>query len=304
MMIVPPFLNPGDRIRIVSPAGKVSDKKIIPGIELLRQQGFEVIHGKNVFGQHFQYSGTDGQRAADLQEAMDDPETKAIICSRGGYGTARLLGYLNFSTLKDTPKWLVGFSDITVLHSVFNKLGIASIHGPMPGFFVQNEKPSASFLQLLSFLAGESPVYDFTPRQQNRKGQVQGELVGGNLSLLYSLRGTPYDLNTDGKILFLEDLSEYLYHLDRIMINLRLSGKLEKLAGLVVGNFTDMKDNENPFGKSVEEIILDAVRDYRFPVCFNFPSGHIDENMPLIFGAEYQLSVAASACTLKTLGDG
>jgi len=302
-MIIPPFLKSGDRVRIVSPAGKVPAEKIIPGIELLRNQGFDVLTGKNVFGQHFQYSGTDEQRTADLQEAINDPLTKAIVCSRGGYGTARLLGLLDFSALKNNPKWLVGFSDITALHSAFNKLGIASIHGPMPGFFIQNEKPSESFLKLLSFLTGQIPDYNFAAHPQNRNGQAQGELVGGNLSLLYSLSGTLYDLDTDGKILFLEDLSEYLYHLDRMMVNLRLSGKLEKLAGLVVGKFTDMKDNENPFGKSADEIIFDAVKDYDFPVCFGFPSGHIDENMPLILGTEYQLSVY-SDCNLKMIANG
>lgn len=302
-MNIPPFLKKGDRIRIVSPAGKVSAKKIIPGIELLRNEGFEVLIGQHVFGEHFQFSGTDSERAADLQEAIDDPQTRAIICARGGYGSVRLLEQLDFSLLKANPKWLIGFSDITVLHSVFNSLGLASIHGAMPGFYLQQEQASESFQKLMQILSGETLTYQFETSSFNRSGSAQGEIVGGNLSLLYSLKGTLFDLKTEGKILFIEDLSEYLYHLDRMMVNLRLSGKLEKLAGLIVGGFTEMKDNDNPFGKTVEEIILDAVRDYTFPVCFNFPAGHIDENMPLVLGSRYELNVDSS-CNLRMLTNG
>ncbi len=302
-MIIPPFLKKGDRIRIVSPAGKVAAEKIMPGIELLRNEGFEVLIGQHVFGEHFQFSGTDRERAADLQEAIDDPQTRAIICSRGGYGTVRLLEYLNFSALKQNPKWLVGFSDITVLHSVCNSLGIASIHGAMPGFYLQHELASESFNKLMLVLLGNPLFYQFETTAYNRDGTVRGELIGGNLSLIYSLSGTSFDMETEGKILFIEDLSEYLYHLDRMMMNLRLSGKLKNLAGMVVGGFTEMKDNESPFGKSVEEIILDAVRDYSFPVCFNFPAGHIDENMPLVLGANYELKFDSS-CNLKMIANG
>lgn len=302
-MIIPPFLKSGDRIRIVAPAGKISPEKIMPGIELLRNQGFEVLIGNHVFDANFQYSGTDHQRTADLQEAIDDPQTKAIICARGGYGSVRLIEYLNFSELKSNPKWLVGFSDITVLHSVFHTLGIASIHGAMPGFYIQNEQASDSFFSLIDTITGKASDINFDTSSFNRNGIAKGELVGGNLSLLYSLNSSPYDLQTEGKILFIEDLSEYLYHLDRMMMNLRLSGKLTKLAGLVVGSFTEMKDNESPFGKSVEEIILEAVRGYDFPVCFNFPAGHIDQNLSLIMGAKYQLSVG-SDCTLQIANNG
>ena len=303
-MIVPPFLKSGDRIRIVSPAGKVSAEKVIPGIELLRNEGFEVLIGEHVFGESFQFAGTDLQRAADFQEALNDPETKAIICARGGYGSIRMMEYLDFSNLLQKPKWLIGFSDVTVLHSVFTKLGIASVHGAMPGFYLHEGRASDSFLRLIETLKGNPLNYHFETSPLNRNGQAKAELVGGNLSLLYSLNGTPYDLQTEGKILFIEDLSEYLYHLDRMMMSFRLSGKLENLAGIVAGSFTEMKDNEKPFGKSVEEIILDAVRDYNFPVCFNFPAGHIDNNMPLVLGAECLFSVAGSGCTLKMVENG
>ncbi|HCR92167.1 MAG TPA: LD-carboxypeptidase [Prolixibacteraceae bacterium] len=302
-MHIPPFLKSGDRIRVVSPAGKIRAEKVMPGIELLREQGLEVVIGEHVFAEHFQYAGTDLQRVDDLQLALDDPKTKAIICARGGYGSIRILEYLNFSAIKKNPKWMVGFSDITILHSVFNKLELASIHGAMPGFFIQNGQPSESFRNLLATLTGNPTIYNFDAHPQNRNGEARGELVGGNLSLLYSLSGTPYDLVTRGKILFIEDVAEYLYHLDRMMMNLRLSGKLEKLAGLLVGSFTETKDNESPFGKSVEEIILDAVRDYDFPVCFGFPAGHIDRNMPVILGAGYSL-LAASSCKLEMQHNG
>lgn len=291
-MIIPSNLQPGERIRIVSPAGKVQKDKVLPGIKLLQDEGFEVIIGNHVFDKHFQYAGTDQHRAADLQEAIDDPETKAIVCARGGYGSVRILEKIDFSSLQKNPKWIVGFSDVTVLHSVLNKLGIASIHGAMPGFFLDNKKPSRSFYSLIDLLLTGRSKIQCQSDPSNRKGQARGELVGGNLSLLYSLQGTPWQLETTGKILMIEDLSEYLYHLDRMMQNLKLAGQLKDLAGLVVGGFTEMKDNDSPFGKSAHEIILEAVQDYQFPVCFDFPAGHIPKNLPLMLGGHYQLEVA------------
>jgi muramoyltetrapeptide carboxypeptidase len=250
-----------------------------------------VIIGKHVFDKHFQYAGTDQQRAHDFQEAIDDLEAKAIICARGGYGTVRIIEKLDFSPLLKNPKWMVGFSDVTVIHSVLNHLRIASIHGAMPGFFVENKKPTRSFFSLLETITTGKSHIETGTHELNRKGICSGELVGGNLSLIYSLQGTPYQLETSGKILLIEDLSEFLYHLDRMMQNLRLAGQLKNLAGLVVGGFTEMKDNENPFGKTASEIILEAVRDYSFPVCFDFPIGHIPKNLPVILGADYQLEV-------------
>lgn len=291
-MIIPPFLKPGDRIRIVSPAGKVKKDKILPGIELLQDEGFEVVVGRHVFGKNFQYSGTDPQRAADLQEAINDPETRAIICARGGYGSLRIIEKIDFSPLLRNPKWMVGFSDVTAFHLILNKLGIASIHGAMPGFFLDDNKPSKSFFSLMELLSSGSSDVKIQAEETNRSGSCSGELVGGNLSLVYSLQGTPWQLETSGKILFIEDISEYLYHLDRMMQNLRLAGQLKNLAGLVVGGFTDMKDNDSPFGKSAYEIILEAVQDYQFPVCFNFQAGHIPKNLALMFGGTYRLEVA------------
>jgi muramoyltetrapeptide carboxypeptidase len=297
-MVVPPFLRTGDRIRIVAPAGKVQKEKVAPGIELLQDEGYEVIVGKHVFGKHFQYSGNDQQRAADLQEAINDQETKAIICARGGYGTVRLIERLDFSPLLKKPKWLVGFSDITILHSVLNKLGIASIHGAMPGFFLENKKPTRSFFSLMDLLKTGKSGCETPVNPQNRKGNCSGELIGGNLSLIYSLQGSAWQLDTTGKILLIEDVSEYLYHLDRMMQNLRLTGQLKTLAGLVVGGFTELKDNDSPFGQTAYEIILEAVHDYHFPVCFDIPIGHIPKNLAVMLGGKYQLEVAEN-CRLS-----
>jgi len=297
-MIFPEFLQKGDRIRIVAPAGKVSKEKVLPGIELLQDVGYEILIGKHVFDRHFQYAGTDQQRATDLQEAINDPKTKAIICARGGYGSVRIIEKLDLSMLLKNPKWFVGFSDITVFHAVLNKLGLASIHGAMPAFFIENRKPSKSFHSLMEVLHSGNCGVELPSNPLNRKGSSSGDLVGGNLSLLYSLQGTSWQLDAKGKILLIEDLSEYLYHLDRIMQNLKLSGQLNGLAGLVVGAFTEMQDNESPFGKSAYEIIQEAVEGYHFPVCFDFPVGHIPKNLSLVLGANYHLEVG-DYCALK-----
>lgn len=299
-MLFPEYLKRGDRIRIVSPSGKVSKDKVLQGIELLHDEGFEVILGRHVFGRHFQYAGTDQQRAADFQEAINDPETKAIISARGGYGSVRIIEKLDFSPMLCHPKWLVGFSDITVFHLVLNRLGIASIHGVMPAFFLENKKPSKSFFSLMKALLLGTSVVESVSHSLNRTGNASGELIGGNLSLIYSLQGTPWQIETKGKILLLEDLSEYLYHIDRMMQNLKLSGKLSELSGLVVGGFTELHDNESPFGKSAYEIIRNAVEEYDYPVCFDIPSGHIPKNLSLLLGATYQLEVG-NPCILKRI---
>jgi len=299
-MIIPPFLKRGDRIRIISPAGKVQKDKILSGIELLLEEGFEVIVGNHVFDRYFQYAGYDRQRAADLQEAIADADTKAIICARGGYGTVRILEMTDFSGLFKNPKWIAGFSDVTVLHNLLNKYRIASIHGAMPGFFLENKKPSKSFFSLMELLRNGTSIIESPNHELNRVGSCSGELVGGNLSLIYSLQGTPWQLDTNGKILVIEDLSEYLYHLDRMMQNLKLTGQLKNLAGLVVGGFTEMKDNDSPFGKTAYEIIFDAVRDYSYPVCFDVSVGHIPKNISLMLGGNYHLEVSEN-CILKLL---
>jgi len=299
-MLFPDYLKRGDRIRIISPAGKVAKDKVLSGIELLQDEGFEVVIGRHVFDRHFQYSATDQQRAADFQEAINDAETKAIVCARGGYGSARLLNNLDFSPMLQNPKWLVGFSDITVFHLVLNWMEIASIHGVMPAFFLENKKPSKSFFSLIKIMLSGVSEIEAIPNTLNRKGIASGQLIGGNLSLIYSLQGTPWQIDAAGKILLIEDLSEYLYHIDRMMQNLKLSGTLSQLAGLVVGGFTEMQDNESPFGKSAYEIIHDAVKEYSYPVLFDIPVGHIPKNLSVILGANYQLEVG-NTCHLKRI---
>ncbi|WP_163715610.1 S66 peptidase family protein [Mangrovibacterium lignilyticum] len=300
-MLQPSFLNPGDRIRIVSPAGKIKDEKVLPSVKSLEYEGFEVLIGKHMLASHFQFAGTDQERLQDLQEALDDPKCKAIICSRGGYGAIRIAGQLNFSRYRENPKWLVGFSDITVLHGLFQNQGFCSVHGPMPAYYKKKEHPTESYHQLIRLLRGEIPAYAFESHPLNRTGKAEGELCGGNLSIVYSLLGTNLEVNTEGKVLFIEDLSEYLYHLDRMMQSLKFSGKLKGLKALLVGSFTEMKDNDSPFGQSVEEIILEAVKDYNYPVYFNCPSGHIDENMPLVFGHNYSLNQQDEIVRLKPI---
>lgn len=290
-MIKPDYLKAGDRIRIVSPAGFIKEEKVMPGVDLLREQGFEVILGDHVFERQFQFAGTDRQRLADLQQAFDDPICKAVICSRGGYGAIRIAEKINFARFREHPRWLVGFSDITVLHAGLQKEGYCSIHGAMPGYYLKEGQPSQSFLELINVLKGRKTETTILPHEQNRPGNASGKLTGGNLSLLYCVMGTPLEPDTDGKILFIEDISEYLYNIDRMMQSLKFAGKLRNLCALVVGEFTETKDNESPFGQTVEQIITNAVSEYSYPVCFGLPSGHDDINLPLVLGADYSLLV-------------
>ena len=281
----PPFLKPGDKIRIVSPAGKIEENEVLPAVKWLTEQGFEVELGKHVFARHFQYAGTDRERLEDVQTALDDPDASSIICSRGGYGTVRIIDKLNFSGFLQKPKWVVGFSDITVLHSCLQHLGIATIHGAMPRyFFDEKEQVSESLESMMNLLTGKEVEYTVPSNVSNRPGIATGEITGGNFSIVSSLLGTKYEMDTRGKILFLEDLDEYLYHTDRMANQLKLAGKLNNLAALIIGDFTDMKDNESPFGKTVHEIILEAVEEFDYPVCFGFPAGHNKKNLALAFG--------------------
>ncbi|MFV0589900.1 MAG: LD-carboxypeptidase [Draconibacterium sp.] len=300
-MIQPSPIKPGSKIRIVSPAGKISDQYVLPAAEWLQKQGYRVELGQHIFSSYFQFAGTDAQRLHDLQEALDDPDCDVILCSRGGYGTVRIIDKLDFSNFLENPKWLVGFSDITILHSCINNYNVPTIHGVMPRFFMDKDgNPTENLQTLMQLLSGKNIRYSIPSEAANRKGKVKAELVGGNLSIISSLQGTIYDLDTDGKILFLEDIDEYLYHTDRMMHQLLLSGKLDKLAGLILGDFTDMKDNESPFGKTVQEIISDAVEDFSYPVCFGFPAGHDKRNLALIFGKEWEMNVDDQHVTLNS----
>lgn len=287
-MIQAPYLKKGDKIAIVASARKISMEEINPAIAILKSWGLEIVPGKNLFKSDNQFSGTDKERAEDLQTMLDDPSVKAIISARGGYGTIRIIDAIDFTKFKQHPKWIVGYSDITVLHSHIHNLGIETLHATMPINFTKNASATES---LRKALFGEHLMYETEKHLLNREGNAEGELIGGNLSLIYALTGSISDIHTQGKILFLEDLDEHLYHIDRMMMNLKRSGKLDHLAGLVVGGMTDMKDNAIPFGKTAEEIIIDTVKEYSYPVCLNFPAGHIDKNMAIYFGKKVKLIV-------------
>ncbi|WP_297088748.1 LD-carboxypeptidase [uncultured Draconibacterium sp.] len=299
-MITPLPLHAGATIRIVSPAGKIKEEHVLPAAKWLQEQGYVVKLGKNVFAQHYQFAGTDEQRLHDVQEALDDPHCAAIICSRGGYGTVRIINRIDFTQFVAKPKWLVGFSDITILHACLNNLGVPTLHGVMPRyFFTKDNEPGDSLISMMKLIRSEGIEYQLEGSNFNKTGRAKAPLVGGNLSIITSLQGTKYDIDTDGKILFLEDIDEFLYHTDRMVHQLKLSGKLENLSGLVLGDFTDMKDNESPFGQTVHEIINEAVKDKDYPVCYGFPGGHDKKNLALAFGCEWELEAAESGAKLR-----
>ncbi|MCX6257191.1 MAG: LD-carboxypeptidase [Bacteroidia bacterium] len=291
-MKTPASLHPGDRIGIVAPARKILPVEIQAGIRKLESWGLEVVTGIHLYGSDNQYSGTDKERADDLQTMLDDSTIKAIISARGGYGTVRIIEMLDFTQVALNPKWIIGYSDMTVLHSHLSKnLGTESLHAVMPFKFPADGSDDNSVISLKKALFENNCEYQFNADLLNRKGEATAELTGGNLSILYSLRGTNFDIDTEGKILFIEDVDEYLYHIDRMIMNLKLGGKLKGLKGLLVGGMTDMKDNTVPFGKTAYEIIADAVKDYSFPLAFGFPAGHGDPNLALIMGRKTSLEV-------------
>ena len=298
----PPKLRPGDTIALVAPARSITEEKLADCIQSLENWGLKVLPGANLLSEYHQYAGTDAQRAADLQAALDNPKVKAIMTARGGYGTLRVVDQLDLSVLKNNPKWIIGFSDLTVLAMDAVKQGVQAIHGPMAISWdgKTGNQTSFNYLRELLMETGEAQ-YKYQPLSGEfcRPGQARGPLIGGNLSLLVNMIGTPSDFDTKGKILFIEDLDEYFYHFDRMLLHLKRAGKLEGLAGLIAGGFTDVHDNSTPFGKEIPEIILDAVGDYDFPVCFDFPCGHWPQNYPLILGAEAKLSVSHSQVELS-----
>ena len=291
-MNYPSPLHPGDKIAIVSPAGKVNPEYVENARQLLLHEKFEVKIYPHAFGEFHQFSGTDQERAGDMQQALDDPTVKAILFSRGGYGSLRTLMHLDWQGFDRNPKWLIGFSDITVFHSCLSLKGVASIHGVMPAFFFENGLRTDSLDRLLDLLRGNSLNYSIEPNILNLPGTCHGELAGGNLSLLYSLRGTSLDLLYDGKVLFIEDISEFDYHLDRMMMNLKFGGALSRLAGIIVGYFTDTKIPASPFGKNAYGIIREAVEELNIPVIFGFQAGHELPNYPLIMGGEITMNVS------------
>jgi len=295
--MTPNTLKYNDQIRIISPSGVINPDYIDGAKKMLASWGLQPSEGHYTRAEYGRFAGTHSQRVADVQQALDDPGVKAILCSRGGYGLAPIIDKLDFSGFQKSPKWLIGFSDISILHNAITNLGIASIHGVMTKYFTELP-PEAEQLQLIKdILFGKFPTYTLPPQPLNRAGQATGKLIGGNLSVLLGLRGSKFDMQLQNNILFLEDVGEKPYQIDRMMQSLRLSGALAQISGLVVGQFSET--SEDPLmNRSIVEIIYDAVSDYDYPVCFDFPAGHVDYNLPLVLGTQAHLNVTSAGATL------
>ncbi len=287
-MITPPYLKKGDTIAIVATARKNIDDNLKFATTLLQSWGLNVKIGSTIGLDLNQLAGSDAQRAEDFQNQMDNQNIKAIWCVRGGYGTVRIIDLLDFTVFKQHPKWIIGFSDVTVLHNHLNTMGFKSIHGIMP---VSSKATEKAIESLRISLFGEKLQYQIPTHAMNRLGKASGELVGGNLSILFSLMGSQSAINCDDKILFLEDLDEYLYHIDRMMINLQRNGCLESIKGIIVGSMTKMKDNDIPWGKDALQIIEDVTKKYDIPIMYNFPAGHIQDNRALIMGNKITMQI-------------
>ena len=296
-MITAKKLQKGDKIGIISTARKITKEELESAIKIIEGWGLTIVLGKNIYNDSNQFSGTINERANDLQCMIEDKQVKAILCARGGYGTIQIIDFINFSKLYTNPKWIIGYSDVTVLHSQLNKLSVSSMHATMPINFKTNTLESLESLKKCLF--GIQNTITYASNRYNKYGKIKGEVVGGNLSILYSLLGSDSDLDTKNKILFIEDLDEYLYHIDRMMMSLKRNKKFEGLKGLIVGGMSDIKDNTIPFGKNAQEIILDHIKQYSFPVCFNFPAGHLNDNRCILFGVESTLEITKEKVVLK-----
>lgn len=297
-MATPPFLKKDNNVAIVSTARKISKEELKPAIQLLESWGLKAVLGKTIGAEENQFAGSDDLRATDFQQMLDDPKIKAIWCARGGYGTVRIIDKLDFSAFKKSPKWIVGYSDVTVLHSHIHNFRIETLHAQMC-LEIENKTEEARE-SIRKVLFGEA--YSIEMKRTDSVaplGILKDELIGGNLSVLYSLCGSTSEMKTDGKILFIEDLDEMLYHVDRMMMNLKRSGYLKNLKALIIGGMTEMKDNKVYFGKTAEEIIVDLVKEYEYPVILNFPAGHIADNRALILGREVEINVQSSTINIQ-----
>jgi muramoyltetrapeptide carboxypeptidase len=296
--MIPSFLRAGDNIHIVSPSGAIQPGFIDGATKLLSSWGLKVTEGKYARTAYGRFSGTKDERVADLQQALDDPNVKAILCSRGGYGLAQIIDKIDFTSFAKSPKWLIGFSDITILHNAITALGIASMHGIMTKYLTELPEESDQITSFKNLLFGTPSNFSIKPEAENRLGQAEGKLIGGNLSVMMGMRSTPFDLDFNNNILFIEDVGEKPYQIDRMMQSLRLSGVLKQISGLVVGQFSDY-DEDPLMMQSVAEIILAAVSEYDYPVCFNFPAGHVDYNLSLILGEQAELFVESDKVRLN-----
>ena len=302
-MIVPPYLKKADTIGLACPAGYMAAEKAQTCIDTLQAWGYKVMVGKRLGSDSANYfSGTDEERAGELQDMMDNPLIKAILFCRGGYGMGRIIDRLNFKKFKKNPKWIIGFSDITVMHThLFSQYKIASMHAPMAAAFNDEGFKNEYVQSLQTALKGNKGNYSCAPHSNNKPGSATGKLIGGNLALLANVIGTPSDFSTKNCILFIEDIGEYLYNLDRMLYQLKRSGKLEGICGLIFGGFTDMKDTERPFGKTMDEILQDISAGLEIPVCFEFPVSHSTKNVALKIGVTYNLIVGTKKVSLKEL---
>lgn len=289
--IQPDFLKEGDEVVIISPSYSIDPQKLDSAIKTIAGWGLKVRTGKNALKKNGPFAGSDEDRLSDMQDVVDDPEVKAVLCSRGGYGASRIIDRVDFSRIRENPKWFAGFSDITVLHLWLNEIiGMGSIHSDMPLHFGSNDKSSGTFTTLKDALFGDLKRTDWEGMVY-RPGPVNGEVTGGNLSLLYGMTGTPADPDTKGKILIIEETGEYYYHIDRMLVSLRLAGKLDNLAALVVAGMDDISDSRTPWGKNIEETVLDVVRDRHYPVIFGFPAGHVNDNRAFYIGKEARIEI-------------
>lgn len=306
--VIPPYLKPGDTIGIFCPAGFISIQEIQPSVLQMQGWGYKIMIGDTVGKKDFSFGGTDEERAADFQNMLDDPEVKAIMCARGGYGFVRIIDRVNFKKFLVKPKWIIGFSDVTVLHThLHNLYGTPTIHSKMCNSFPENwatAEPiqAETILSIRAALGGQKMRYPFIPHNLNRTGIAEGVLIGGNLRTIENMAGTKSDFQADGKILFLEDTGEYLYSIDRMFYSLKRTGKLDNLKALVIGGFKlKQEDPGDEFGRTLHQIVLDITRQYKYPVCFDFPVGHQRNNFALKCGIRHRLEVSTDKCLLTEI---
>ena len=301
--LFPPYLKAGDTIGIVCPSGYMAAERVLSCVHALKSWGFRVKIGRTVGGDSLNYfSGTDAERLDDLQAMLDDDEIAAILFGRGGYGLSRIIGQISFKKFRKSPKWVLGYSDITLLHAhIYANYDIVTAHSPMAGAFADASPDDLYVNSVRNLLTGGKQYYTCETHPFNRRGEAEGKLMGGNLTLLAHAVGGASDFKTKGLILFIEDIGEYLYNMDRMLHQLKEAGKFQKPAAVIIGSFTDMKDTERPFGQNAYEIIRDFLEDFDYPVCYGFPVGHVKENYALKCGAGYKLKIGRERVSLEEI---